>query len=104
MSFSSAKVACPHDTASTTSLFPYNFHGSLPLFLPCPEKWHSMKIARKFLASVIFSGHALTRTEKVSTPTGCADEKKNSIAGDGLQTKKKSSPSRKSDKNDKHHD
>ena len=92
MSFSSAKVVCPHDPASTTLLFPYNFHSSLPLFRSWLEKWYSIKIARKFLASVICSGHTFTSTEKVSTPTGCADEKKTPLQEPDFKKRKSLPP------------
>jgi len=54
------------------TIFPAAFH----FCRPCLQKWYSVKIARKFLAFVICSGPTFPSTEKVSTPTGCADEKK----------------------------
>ena len=72
--FSSAKVACPDDPASTDGLFQKKSLGSLPLLVvQTPfghlhgQKRYSMPFLQKFLALVIFLGHAFTGTEKVYT-------------------------------------
>ena len=72
--FSSAKVACPDDPASTVRLFQKKSLGSLPLLVvQTPfghlhgQKRYSMSFLQKFLALVIFLGHAFTGTEKVYT-------------------------------------
>jgi hypothetical protein len=63
-----------------------------------------MKIARKFLASVICPGHTITSTEKVSTLTGCADEKKTPLQEPDFK-KEISLPLHGNPiKNNKHHD